>query len=178
MNKKNIILILIISIFLSVMIISVLGKVPDDKNRIDATSIVFYNQSGEVIEDVDEDSQNKDRLLNFKGKDTDKDDFVYTFHIEILPIETTDGGVDADLMSNKEAKLEEVYPNTVEEPSNEGEEPKEKVQRFHYYKLTLTPEQRVVTSIRFKYNKGGTNRFGYLRFTFDIRHEEDVGDDI
>lgn len=172
MNKKNIILILILTIFLSVMVISILGKVPEDKNRVDAESIVFYNESGQVIEDVDEESQNKDRVITIKGNDTDKDNVVYNFSIELLPVETTDDSVDYTVFGS-EATMEEVYPN--EQPASGEEEPKKEVQRFHFYKMTFTPDQRVLTSIRFRFNKGGIAKFGYLRFTFEIRHEEDVG---
>lgn len=172
MNKKNIVLILILTIFLSVMVISVLGKQPEDKNRVDATSIVFYDENGEVITNVDEDSPNKDKVITIQGNETDKDNVIYNFSVELLPVETTDDSLDYTVLGS-EALLEEVYPNGA--LSSNEDEPKKEVQRVHFYTMTFTPDQRVLTSIRFKFNKGGIAKFGYLRFTFDIRHEEDVG---
>jgi len=172
MNKKNIVLILILTIFLSVMVISVLGKAPEDKNRVDAQYMVIYDQSGEVVTDYDEESQNKDRIITIKALDTDKKDILYDFSVELFPIETTDDTIDYAVFSS-DASMEEVFPDLKK---SETDEEKKEVQRVHYYKMTFAYDQRVLTSIRFRFNKGGTVKFAYLRFVFQIRHEEDVGD--
>ena len=177
MNKKNIVLILIITIFLSVMVMSVLGKVPDDKNRVDAESIVYYNQSGEVISDFVEDSINKYTVVTFDYKEGDTNIIEYNYSLELLPIETTDDSLEYSFLDGDSSTMEELFPNE-EIPTKAEEEPKVEVQRFHFYKMTFVPEQRGLTSIRFKFNKGGVAKYSYLRFQFTEHHEEDVDDDF
>ena len=49
MSKKNIVLVLILCIFFTVMSISLWGKNPEGGTVIQAESIIFYNNVGEVI---------------------------------------------------------------------------------------------------------------------------------
>lgn len=180
MNKKNIVLILIITIFLSVMVMSVLGKESDDENRIDATGLVIYDQEGNEVTTVVQDSPNNDKAITIKADPENTDDIVYNFSIELLPADTTDASLQYTVFAEGvPPTMEEIFPNQ-ERTADEEEEPVKEVQRFHYYKMTFAYDQRAQMSIRFKFNfgEGGTANYEYLRFLFDEHPEEDVDDNF
>lgn len=170
MSKKNIVLILIITAIFSVMALSLWGKESETGNRTDATAIRFTDEAGNVIS-TKEESVDDITLVSMEVSETDPKDIIYTFTLEILPVETTDDSL-SYVVLNSNAKVEELAtPTPVNE---EGEEVK--VNRFHSYKVTFTKADRGITVIRFTYNQGGNPKLAYLKFAITETHSQDIPD--
>lgn len=168
MSKKNIVIILIITIVLSVMALSVWGKASEDSKRTDATNLIMYDRNNSVIELVDEESPDKEKLIDISANDEDFNKIAYQFSVEIMPKNTTDFDVSATIVSQNKPELNELpQPEKTDE-----EDPDHNAKRTHIYQIIFDYEQRSVTKIEFKFNKGGVSITEYLKFTFTIYHEE------
>lgn len=168
MSKKNIVIILIITIVLSVMALSVWGKASEDSKRIDATNLIMYDKNNAVIELVDEESVDKEKLIDISANDEDFNKIAYQFSVEIKPEDTTDFDISATIISQNKPELEEV----PQQEKSEEEDPDHVSKRTHTYQIIFDYDQRSVTKIEFKFNKGGVSITDYLKFTFTIYHED------
>lgn len=173
MNKKNIILILIFTIFISVMIMSTVGKNPDESSSIPATELVFYNENNDVIENIEE-GLDQAKLIELEETE---ETIEYVFTVEILPIDTTQTNLSFDVV---------VGDCTITEIEQEGQgskfidegKPSERTETVKYkYKAVFTVDQQTPCKIKFTFNggKGGAKKQDYLKFIFKPKqHDQDI----
>lgn len=173
MTKKNIVLVLIFVIFLSVMAISIWGKDPEPPNKIEATALDFYDSTGTLINIINEESDDKEKIIS---REKTKQDYVYYFSAEISPENTTDPDLVYDIVLG-ECTLEEI----IMEDSYRPVDPKAKDQTpqhstHYHFKATFKPEQQTTTKIRFLYNTKYTSdtKKEFLQFTWTEHHESYV----
>lgn len=169
MNKKNIVLILILTMFLSVMVISIWGKVPEKSGRIDATSITFYDINGVEVTRESE-SMDKEKVIEFEVEDKDRVDINYKFSLVLGPEDTTDTDVYPEIKYG-----ECTFVETTEKVPSKDETLVMPLK--HTYDISFTcEEQDSATKIEFNYNKKGVTKRAYLIFQFKI-HRSDIIDD-
>lgn len=165
MSKKNIVLILIITAIFSIMALSLWGKAAESGNRTDATAICFRDADGNILNEKEE-SLDDVTVVNIETSDTNHDDIIYKFSVEILPDTTTDDSL-VYLVLNSDAKFEEITVPSSEETV---------INRFHTYQFTFSEQQRDLTTVRFTYNTGGNPKLAYLKITWTIKHSQDIPD--
>lgn len=172
MNKKNILLILILTVFFSVMIISTIGNEAVIKSNVYEEDLVFYDNNGAKVERVDQESGNEEKIIEIEASDLDKSDIVYRFSVEILPENVTENELDY-FVDGTDAVMKEINPDA--EAVAEGEGAAQSINRFRYYEITFDYYQRFVTTVNFKLNakKEDKKKTVYLRFIFHITYEDD-----
>ena len=180
MSKKNIVLVLILCIFFTVMSISLWGKNPEGGTVIQAESIIFYNNVGEVI--TEEHSEELHEKVIHLTKDGDNpQDISYDFSLDINPENTTDPEL-TYVFGKGEATITEVIKPDSYKPStsistqgtSEGGDP---VHTVHYhFHIEFTIEEQELTQINFTFNKKTKSKQAYLMFKWTEVHEQEIPD--
>lgn len=166
MNKKNITLILLISLLLSVLVMGIFGTPSKEKDKIPAESLKFYNESGEVIK------RNDEGILTV-NLDPINDIIVYNFSVEVLPADTTDTDIVIKNMIDDTADIDEIEaPETESIKLEENEE--EKVPFRHYYQIVFGVEYQFLSQYQFCFNQKEVELSEKLQFTFIEHQHEDV----
>lgn len=163
MTKKTVTLILIFTIFLSVIAMAVWGKVPEANTDVAVTSMVFYDEKGDIVTDINE-SDYQEKKITIDGK---KDETIsYTFTVVLLPENATDLRIEYTLDSG-DASIE-LLPYEPQDGSNEA--------THNYYTYRITFQKQSVTVLSFVSNFSSTKWIrDYLMFTFT---GEGFSDDI
>lgn len=167
MNKKNITLILIISLLLSVLVMGIFGTPPKEPDKIPAESLVFYNESGEVIE------KNDEGILTV-NLDPINDIIVYNFSVEVLPANTTDTDIVIKNIIDDTVDINEVEAPETEPINLEEKEEEEKIPFRHYYQIVFGVEYQFLSQYQFCFNQKEVELSETLQFTFIEHHSEDV----
>lgn len=165
MNKKNIVLILILTVFLSIMAISVWGKVPDPNGNIEATSITFYDKDNNEITNTT-DTRDKEKIIEILIEDDDRHTIIYNFSLVLGPENTTDRDVYVTV-NYGEVALKETTVNETDDKGYSITPIK------HTYEATFLPEQQENLKLDFTFNKKGVTKHDYLLFKFNV-HRHDI----
>lgn len=167
MNKKNITLILIISLLLSVLVMGIFGTPPKEPDKIPAETLVFYNETGEVI------TKNDEGILTI-NLDPINDIIVYKFSVEVLPANTTDTDIVIKKIIDGTSEITELEaPETEPLNSNENEE-EEKIPFRHYYQVVFGVDSQFLSQYQFCFNQKEVELSEKLQFTFIEHQSEDV----
>lgn len=148
MTKKNTILILVIICFLTVMAISIWGKKPELSSRVPVTGMVIYDNEGNEITEINENSNRKEKLVtNERSSDyTEDNPFVYEFSVKVTPDDVTDASLNYEVIKGSEIV-------TVEQTTNGN---------IHSFKVTFSELSEC--NIKFSTNKTDTTQIDYLLF--------------
>lgn len=92
MTKKNILIILLVSCFLTIMAIAVFGKEADHGNRIKVTGLQIRNDEDQEITDIN-DSYWEEKLVTLESS-TSFTGYSYFFSVAVLPENATDLSLD------------------------------------------------------------------------------------
>ena len=150
MTKKNTILILVIICFLTVMAISIWGKKPELSSRVPVTGMVIYDNEGNEITEINENSNRKEKLVtNERSSDyTEDNPFVYEFSVKVTPDDVTDASLNYEVIKGSEIV-------TVEQTTNGN---------IHSFKVTFSELSEC--NIKYSTNKTDTTQIDYLLFTW------------
>lgn len=150
MTKKNTILILVIICFLTVMAISIWGKKPELSSRVPVTGMVIYDNEGNEITEINENSNRKEKLVtNERSSDyTEDNPFVYEFSVKVTPDDVTDASLNYEVIKGSEIV-------TVEQTTDGN---------IHSFKVTFSELSEC--NIKFSTNKTDTTQIDYLLFTW------------
>lgn len=150
MTKKNTILILVIICFLTVMAISIWGKKPELSSRVPVTGMIIYDNEGNEITEINENSNRKEKLVtNERSSDyTEDNPFVYEFSVKVTPDDVTDASLNYEVIKGSEIV-------TVEQTTNGN---------IHSFKVTFSELSEC--NIKFSTNKTDTTQIDYLLFTW------------
>lgn len=153
MTKKNIILILVIVCFLTVMAISVWGKLPELSSRVPVTGLIILDSEGNEITEINENSNRKEKVVSTERSSeyTEDNPFVYEFTVKVTPDDVTDASLTYEII-----KGEDVV--TVEQTTNGN---------IHSFKVTF--KELSECNIKFSTNKTDTTQIDYLLFTWTGR---------
>lgn len=188
MSKKNITLILILTFFLSVLVLAIIGKAAERAGTIPAEQLVFsfdadananenYTIKYENEFKVDEEITMPCFTVNV-DKEYDSE-ITISFTAEIKPSDTTDDvlvtafvGLDSSLSEEellaKTPKLEETTVKVLKEGSTDEYE----LNPVHTYTITFSADQRnVVVDLKFTFNTGGYPIDETLRFSIIEQNE-------
>lgn len=148
MTKKNTILILVIICFLTVMAISIWGKKPELSSRVPVTGMIIYDNEGNEITEINENSNRKEKLVtNERSSDyTEDNPFVYEFSVKVTPDDVTDASLNYEVIKGSEIV-------TVEQTTNGN---------IHSFKVTFSELSEC--NIKFSTNKTDTTQIDYLLF--------------
>ena len=156
MTKKTVTLILLFTIFLSVIAMAVWGKVPEASTEVAVTNIVFYDEKGDEVTTLN-DSDNKEKKITIQRQE---ETITYHFRVVLLPENATDLTLEYTLDTG-EAEVELL----VYEPQNE-ESTSEAPHNYYDYKITF--QKQSVTILSFVSNFSSTRRIkDYLMFAFE-----------
>lgn len=165
MSKKNVFLVLILMIFLTVMAMSLWGKAPELNNTVEATSISFFDKDNVELTERNE----IDNLLVLITCEEDEK-VTYTLSIQIGPENTTDTSLIYKFPATqaKNPTLEEIIDENTYTENKAGDQ----VHSIYYkYKVSFIENEPV--SIIFYYNnEGGIAKTETLLFTFVKNHTE------
>ena len=175
MTKKNIVLVLILSIFFTVMAISVWGKNPEPSNKIPADSMVFYDEAGQEITTINEHSMDREKIVKLN---VDEDEEVtFCFSCDILPENTTDPYLSYKFVYG-EGEIEElILPDSYRpvDSKSTGSSSVEPQHSTHYhFVITFGVDQQTSAKLKFTYNTQSVTKNEYLLFTWSEVHEDDV----
>lgn len=168
MSKKNIILVLVITIFFTIMAMALWGK-EADPSVIGAESITFFNNLNQEITQVNQTAANKPHQVDLTTDITE-----YTFSVQINPANTTRTGLDYLVVDGAKnctltEVVEELDPITVEEKL-ESEIPHSNIYKFH-----IAFDNADIVKIKFTFNKGGVSKETYLQFVLtEVHHGGDI----
>ena len=166
MTKKTVTLILIFTIFFSVIAMAVWGKVPETSADIYVTHLVFYGSDGAEITEINT-SVNQEKKVNLKRSDVGE--LTYVFQVAVMPSNATDLRLEYAIESgNVEVEAIDYRPLTPDAP------PAEEAPKNIYTYQVLFLEQDLAT-LSFVSNFSGTRRVkDYLMFVFDGPKHSDV----
>ena len=162
MTKKNIILILVIVCFLTIMSMSIWGKQPEIPTSVAVTELVIYDSEDNLVTE-------KTKNGNYKidvdvGDDFNQEDpQTYTFSVVVLPENATNLDISYEVRTSNFDKIASI--EKLESDSNK-----------HTFIITFTEEyfdEPYTINIDFTSNGSGTTRFAYLTLTSTIE-EKDV----
>ena len=162
MTKKNIILILVMVCFLTIMAISIWGKNPELPTNVNVTELVIYNQENALVTE-------KTNNGNYKIEIDVGDDYVaedpqtYTFTVVVLPENATSLDINYEIRTSDFDEIASI--EKLESDSNK-----------HTFVITFTEEyfeRPYNINIDFTSTGSGTTRFAYLTLTSTIV-EKDV----
>ena len=170
MTKKNIVLILILAIFFSVMVISVWGKNPEPTGVVPATEIIFYDKDNEEVTEINN-TQDHERII--PAIDKNESGVTYNFSLNIKPENTTDTKVNYYFTYGGGTMVEIIKDDSFVPAKNPSDPPIHST--VYYYSISFTyEEQNKNTKIDFEFNKvGGSTKHAYLLFRWKA-NEGDV----
>lgn len=160
MTKKNIILVLVIVCFLTIMVISIWGKQPELPQYIGVKELVVYNQNSEM---VTEKTNNGNLIIEVDvGQDYNQEDpQTYTFSVAVLPEDATSLDI---VYTIRTADYEEIA--TIEKLDTDSNK--------HTFVVTFTEkyfERAQNINIDFTSTGNGTTRFAYLTLKSTIEEK-------
>ena len=185
MTKKTVSLILIFAIFFSVIAMAVWGKVPETTGDVYVTSMVFLNQDGQEVTELN-DSEEKEKKITLQRDETAT--ISYIFQVVLLPANATDLSIDY-IFESGDATIEvlEYRPlgdgtlpgqsDSSEAASSSASSQEGEVSapaNVYTYRITFTHQN--LTTISFFSNFSGTRRIkDYLMFAFEgSSHSGDI----
>lgn len=151
MTKKNIILILLVSCFLTIMAIAVWGKEPEQSSRVPVTGLQIRDENEEVITTINENTAWKEKMITLQ-REKDFESFVYYFSVEILPENATNVSLDYEVSLGEEF----VTLTKIESETQTN---------IHYFKIEFLEQENC--RISFKTNKEDTRKTDYLLFAWE-----------
>jgi len=175
MSKKNIVLILVLACFLTIMSISIWGKLPELSSRIPVTEIQINDSNNQLITDIN-DSSLKEKKVTLNGNDYKDQDVVdYYFSVCVLPSNATELAVTYSILDNNYEEY--VSINEIDYQSWCSNQKKEvpletDIQEhvnYHFYKLTFTKKNSC--TIKFQTNKTDVMKTDYLKVVWNISNE-------
>ena len=168
MTKKTVTLILIFTIFFSVIAMAVWGKVPETSADIYVTSLVFLDSLGNEITDLN-DSSLREKKVTLKGDDSKTLDYI--FQVVIQPENATDLRLEYNLdLGDATVETLDYRPLSPDAPPAD-----EAPANVRTYKITFA--RQTITTLSFISNFSGTRRIkDYLMFVFEGARSSDVID--
>lgn len=134
MTKKNIILLLVMICFLTVMAISIWGKDPELSSKIEVESITICDEEGDEITEVIENPNLTQKKITVEKSDeyTEENPYVCNFSVKVNPADATDLSLVYEVLKGEE--IVEIV-QTQEE-------------NIHYFAITFKAQEDC--QIRFK----------------------------
>lgn len=162
MNKKNIILILLLSCFLTIMAMSVWGKKPELSNRIPVETITIYDTNSEKVTKVNE-SARQEKIINIERSSSE---VTYTFYVEITPDNATDLSLNYKVqVGGDKATLTEItYEDWLTSHNKVKREDEVSPAHIHYFSIKFIKQELV--RIYFTSNSTDTIQKDYLMFVW------------
>ena len=154
MNKKNVILILIIVCFLTVMLISTWGAVAEKGSRVQVKDIKICDRFDEEITTINSNTNEEKKMLTFTREDDYSEKLVYDFSVVILPENATDLSLQYEFRDvNNGSHVELVKHEINEEEKN--------IHRF-----TITFNEQEDCELWFVTNRKDGSIQDYLQFVW------------
>ena len=151
MTKKNIILILLVSCFLTIMAIAIWGKEPEQSSRVPVTGMQIRDENDEVITTINESTAWKEKNITLQ-REKDFVSYIYYFSVEILPENATNTSLDYEISLGSDFVV--LTKIETEDSTN-----------IHYFKIEFLEQENC--RISFKTNKEDTRKTEYLLFTWE-----------
>ena len=163
MSKKAVTLILLISIFFSVIAMSIWGKIPETGGEVLVTEMIFYDTNNERVTTIN-DSELQEKKIVIEA---DKDNVIsYTFSVELAPSNANNLKLEYEIEQGS-ATIEEVSRSSSY-VAKEEEKGGRTVDHNNIYHYRITFETQKVTTIQFTSNFSGTKKINdYLMFVFE-----------
>ena len=178
MNKKTIVLVLLLVSFLTIMAISVWGKGVETATRVSVKSISIYDTSNKLIEEEIEDGTIKRKLIELDLKDSELESFTYTFTVTVDPIDATYGGIEFDVQDGKDQVIiEEVDYDTWTSyrGTNESDIVTEEYETVHYFTIKFL-ERKTIKINFYTTSEYDLIQKNYLEFSFKGIGQGDIID--
>ena len=151
MTKKNIILILLVSCFLTIMAIAIWGKEPEQSSRVPVTGMQIRDENDEVITTINESTAWKEKNITLQ-REKDFVSYIYYFSVEILPENATNTSLDYEISLGSDFVV--LTKIETEDSTN-----------IHYFKIEFLEQENC--RISFKTNTEDTRKTEYLLFTWE-----------
>lgn len=173
MSKKNIFLILIVSIFLSILAISVWGKNAEISGKVPASQITLYDENKQEITKERPNTDGQYKVVEIKEDKTKS--ITYTFSALLGPENTTDPDLYVYFDNIKVESAPSLNEVNIEEHKKIVDE--KEVHTLEYdYEITFSETQQVLTILRFEFNTKDVKHRQYLVFTFTEGGSEIIDD--
>ena len=162
MTKKTVTLILLITIFFSIIAMGVWGMVPETLGDIYVNEINFYNHEGAKVTEINE-SENKEKKIVLQKEEAET--YTYLFYVELLPANATDLSMKNELVQGDATfrKVDYIPFNLGSEDTSEQEGSPRNITT---YEITFTKQSVTILSFTCK-SSSTQNLTEYLMFTFD-----------
>lgn len=158
MTKKNIILILVIVCFLTVMAISIWGKQPEVSTTVNVSELVIYNQENELVTDTTKDGKTLKIEVDVGDEYNAEAPQTYTFTVAVLPENATSTDITYEIRTSDYEKYASI--EKLESTSNK-----------HTFVVTFTEDYfdgEHNINIDFASTGSGATRYAYLSLASTI----------
>lgn len=151
MTKKNIILILLVSCFLTIMAVAIWGKEPEQSSRIPVTGLQIRDENDEVITKINDSTAWKEKIITLQ-REENFESLIYYFSVEVLPENATNVSLDYEISLGEDS----VILTKIESETQIN---------IHYFKIEFLKQENCRLS--FKTNKEDTRKTDYLLFAWE-----------
>ena len=160
MTKKNIILILVIVCFLTIMVISIFGKQPELPQYVGVQELIVYNQNNDLV--TEKTNNGNLKITIDVGQDYNQEKpQTYTFSVAVLPEDATSLDIVYTIRTNGYEEIASF--EKVESDTNK-----------HNFVVTFKEkyfEKPQNINIDFTSTGSGTTRFAYLTLISTIEEK-------
>lgn len=151
MTKKNIILILLVACFLTIMAVAIWGKEPEVSSRVPVSGLQIRDENDETITKINESTAWKEKIITLQ-REKDFSGYTYYFSVEILPENATNVSLDYEISLGSDY----VTLTKIEQETQTN---------IHYFKIDFLEQENC--RISFKTNKEDTRKTDYLLFAWE-----------